>query len=86
MATDYTLTIPAGVKSALGNSLGETKIYKFSTPALRLINFYPKGESQSRDALMFLEFDQRIDAARLLKKNQIANGVECRAFAACDAG
>jgi hypothetical protein len=66
MATDYTLTVPAGTKSALGNALGATKVFRFSTPPPVIINSYPRDESVAHDALMFLEFNQRIDAARVL--------------------
>ncbi|MEK6280038.1 MAG: alpha-2-macroglobulin family protein [Acidobacteriota bacterium] len=67
MATSYTVNIPAGTKSALGNTLRETKTFTFATPPPTLKNSYPQGESTPRDALMFLEFDQRIDAHRMLE-------------------
>ncbi len=67
MATNYTVTIPAGTKSALGNALAQTKTFNFATPPPTLINSYPSGESVSRDPLMFMEFDQRVDAARILE-------------------
>ena len=68
MATTYTINIPAGTKSALGNALPEAKRFTFATPPPTLINSYPRGESQPRDPLMFLEFDQRIDAAHILAR------------------
>ena len=67
MATSYTVSIPAGVKSAVGNTLRETKTFTFATPPPTLQRSYPEGESKPRDALMFLEFDQRINAARVLE-------------------
>jgi alpha-2-macroglobulin len=67
MATSYTLTIPAGTKSALGNALPQARTFNFGTPAPTLKSTHPSGTSQPRDALMFLEFDQRIDAARVLE-------------------
>ncbi|MGI9068706.1 MAG: alpha-2-macroglobulin family protein [Pyrinomonadaceae bacterium] len=78
MATVYTLTIPAGTKSALGNALPQAKTFTFATPPPTLKNSYPSGESQPRDPLMFLEFDQRIDAARIyqsIKLQPAAGGV-----------
>ncbi|MFL6335302.1 MAG: MG2 domain-containing protein [Pyrinomonadaceae bacterium] len=66
MATGYSVIVPAGTKSALGNALKEAKTFDFSTPPPKLINFYPRGESLPRDTLMFLEFDQRVDAAQVL--------------------
>jgi uncharacterized protein YfaS (alpha-2-macroglobulin family) len=68
MATDYTVTVAAGTKSALGNALAETKSFSFSTPPPTLKNFHPRVTSQPRDALMFVEFDQNIDAARVLER------------------
>jgi uncharacterized protein YfaS (alpha-2-macroglobulin family) len=68
MATVYTINIPAGTKSALGNALPIAKSFTFATPPPTLKNSYPSGESQPRDPLMFLEFDQRIDAARILAR------------------
>ena len=68
MATNYTVTIPAGTRSALGNALPQAKTFTFATPPPTLKSSYPSGESQPRDGLMFLEFDQLIDAARVLEK------------------
>jgi uncharacterized protein YfaS (alpha-2-macroglobulin family) len=68
MATGYAVTIPAGTKSALGNTLRETKTFTFATPPLQLKSSYPEGESKPRDALMFLEFDQRIEPGRVLER------------------
>jgi hypothetical protein len=68
MATVYTISIPAGTKSALGNALPTTKTFTFSTPPPTLKASYPSGEGQPRDPLMFLEFDQRIDTARILAR------------------
>ncbi|MCA1591970.1 MAG: Ig-like domain-containing protein, partial [Acidobacteria bacterium] len=68
MATGYTVSVPAGTKSALGNALPQTKTFTFATPPPTLKSSYPNGESQPRDALMFIEFDQRVDAARVLER------------------
>lgn len=68
MATSYAVTIPAGTKSALGNTLRETKTFTFATPPLQLKSSYPEGESKPRDALIFLEFDQRIEPGRVLER------------------
>src|SRR5262245_36537884 len=67
MATEYTVEIPAGTKSAVGGALGETKRWRFATPPLTLKSKYPTGESQPRNPLLFVEFDQKIDQASLLK-------------------
>ena len=81
MATGYTASVPAGTKSALGNALAEAKTYGFSTPPPTLKSSYPSGESLPRDTLLFLEFDQRVDAARVLERLKIepAGGLRLRA-------
>jgi hypothetical protein len=71
MATDYTVTVPAGTKSALGNALAVTKTFNFSTPPPTLKTSHPQGASQPRDALMYLEFDQQIDAASVLERLKV---------------
>ena len=71
MATRYTVTIPAGTKSALGNALKETKSFSFSTPPPTLKSSFPAGESQPRNPVMFIEFDQRIDAARIFERIKV---------------
>jgi uncharacterized protein YfaS (alpha-2-macroglobulin family) len=68
MATNYTVTVPAGTKSALGNALAVSRTFNFATPPPTLKRSHPQGVSQPRDALMFLEFDQNIDAARVLER------------------
>ncbi|MDQ1590390.1 MAG: alpha-2-macroglobulin [Pyrinomonadaceae bacterium] len=68
MATDYTVTVPAGTKSALGNALAETKTFSFATLPPTVNTLHPQGQSQPRDALMFIEFDQNVDAARVLER------------------
>ena len=71
MATDYTVSVPAGPRSALGNALAEGKTFKFSTPPPTIKVFYPDGQSRRRDSLFFVEFDQRVDTARVLEHMRI---------------
>ncbi len=81
MATSYTVTIPAGTKSALGNTLHAAKTFTFATPPPTLKSSHPSGQSQPRDPLMFLEFDQRIEADAVLRRLKLqpdAAGVRLR--------
>lgn len=83
MATSYTVTIPAGTKSALGNSLRETRTFNFATPPVKLESFSPVVGSTnvSLDPLMFLQFDQRIDQSAVLehlKLEPAAGGTQLR--------
>ena len=78
MATQYTVTVPAGTKTAQGsNALASAKTWTFSTPPPQVKSSYPQGESVKRDALMFVEFDQRIDPAAVLRTTRVtASGIQ----------
>src|SRR5207237_8577473 len=67
MATQYSVTVPAGTKSANGGVLEQAKSWTFTTPPPTVKNFYPaKAGVQRRDVLIFAEFDQRIDPKAVL--------------------
>src|SRR5215468_1765424 len=72
MATDYTVEIPAGTKSAVGGSLGAAKRWKFSTPPPQVKSSWPTGGPHSRNPLFFIEFDQRIEPDSMLKKIRLS--------------
>ncbi|HVS20309.1 MAG TPA: Ig-like domain-containing protein, partial [Pyrinomonadaceae bacterium] len=75
MATNYSITVPAGTKSVNGGSLGGAKTWTFTTPPTTVKNFYPTRASvQRRDTLMFAEFDQRIDPAAVLRNIRVEAG------------
>src|SRR2546423_7581576 len=75
MATQYSITVPAGTKSANGGGLGQAKSWTFTTPPPAVKNFYPeKTAVQRRDALMFAEFDQRIDPKAVLGNLKVLAG------------
>src|ERR1044072_4361788 len=62
MATTYAVSVPAGTRAANGKTLATGKSWSFTTPSLSVKSSYPsKDSTQPRDALMFIEFDQRID-------------------------
>ncbi|MEN3334226.1 MAG: alpha-2-macroglobulin, partial [Blastocatellia bacterium] len=67
MATDYQVEIVKGTNSATGASLAATASWRFSTPPPQVKQFYPQVGPTVRDPLMFVEFDQRIDPAAVLK-------------------
>ena len=75
MATNYLVTVPAGTRSANGSRLATEKTWTFITPPLNVKASYPTGESsQPRDALMFIEFDQRIDPDAVLRAIKVTSG------------
>ncbi len=80
-ATVYTVEAPAGTKSANGAALARAHAYTFSTPPPTLKRTHPAGEGVARDPLVFMEFDQRVDAARVLEHVRLepaAPGVHLR--------
>ncbi|MBO0857103.1 MAG: Ig-like domain-containing protein [Chloracidobacterium sp.] len=72
MATEYTVEIPAGTKSAVGGSLGAAKRWTFSTPPPQIKSSWPTGGPHSRNPLFFIEFDQRIEPESMLKKIRLS--------------
>jgi hypothetical protein len=68
MATRYSVNVPAGTKSANGGALSSAKSWTFTTPAPTVKTFRPDSSStERRDALMFIEFDQRINLQAVLR-------------------
>lgn len=75
MATNYTVEIPAGTKSVTGNSLAAAKRWTFATPPVQMKSSYPNDGPHGRNPVFFIEFDQRIDQAAMLKSVRLtANG------------
>lgn len=75
MATQYSIIVPAGTRSANGGVLASAKTWTFATPAPKVKDFYPaRATVQRRDVLMFAEFDQRIDPAAVLRNIRIEAG------------
>jgi alpha-2-macroglobulin len=75
MATSYAVTVPAGTRAANGSILTAEKTWGFTTPPLSVTASYPsKDDSQPRDAVMFFEFDQRIDPVAVLPAIRVTSG------------
>ncbi|MGH9936181.1 MAG: Ig-like domain-containing protein, partial [Blastocatellia bacterium] len=68
MATNYSVEIPAGTKSATGGALSVAKRWTFSTPPLQVKSSWPTNGPHSRNPLFFIEFDQSVNPDVLLKK------------------
>ncbi len=67
MATKFTARVPAGTKSANGQSLAKDVVWTFTTPPPKVETKIPSGGIVRRDALMFVSFDQAIDPDAVLK-------------------
>ncbi|HWT03872.1 MAG TPA: DUF6049 family protein, partial [Pyrinomonadaceae bacterium] len=75
MATEFTATVPAGTKSANGGTIAAEKTWKFATPPPRVKSSYPSSYTPTaRDQLMFVEFDQRVDPAAVLRTIKVNGG------------
>src|SRR6185369_9412727 len=75
MSTRYSVTVPAGTKSVAGGTLANTRSWTFTTAAPTIVQSYPgKEQTQPRDTLMFIAFDQRIDPAAMLNSIQVRAG------------
>ncbi|MGB7068434.1 MAG: alpha-2-macroglobulin family protein [Pyrinomonadaceae bacterium] len=67
MATRFTVRVPAGTKSATGESLPKDFNWSFTTPPPTVEQMIPSGQTVRRNALMFVRFDQAIDPAAVLR-------------------
>ena len=72
MATNYSVEVPAGTKSATGNTLATAKRWTFATPPVKIKSSYPNDGPHGRNPILFIEFDQRIDPAKMLKAIRLA--------------
>ncbi|MCU0756487.1 MAG: Ig-like domain-containing protein [Xanthomonadales bacterium] len=71
MATDYTVTVPAGTKSALGSALATEQVLRFSTPPPKLIRREPTQGPQPLDPVILLVFDQAVDPAEVQTRTRV---------------
>ncbi len=72
MATEYVVEVPAGTKSKAGGVLAKAERWTFTTPAPTLKTSHPQGSSEPRQPLVFLEFDQAIDRAKMLSAIELS--------------
>ncbi len=70
-ATTYTVTVPAGTKSATGETLAAPKTFTFETPTAKLLSSLPASGPQQLDVPIFLMFDQKVDPQAVLAKLRV---------------
>ncbi len=73
-ATDFTVEIPAGTKSATGAILATAKRWRFSTPPVKVQTSYPNYGPQRRDPILFIAFDQNINPEAVLQNIKVTAG------------
>lgn len=66
MATSYKVHVAKGTKSTGGQALASDVDFSFETPALTMQRSYPRSGPQELQPLIFIAFDQTIDADALL--------------------
>jgi uncharacterized protein YfaS (alpha-2-macroglobulin family) len=74
MATRFTARIAAGTKSATGQVLQKDVAWTFTTPPPKVETFVPNNQVTRRDALMFVSFDQEINAEAVLSAIKVTGG------------
>ncbi|MBA2737713.1 MAG: Ig-like domain-containing protein, partial [Pyrinomonadaceae bacterium] len=67
MATKFTVRVPAGTKSANNQTLQKDVVWTFTTPPPKVETMIPQNQITRRDALMFVSFDQEINAEAVIK-------------------
>lgn len=73
MATAFTVSVPAGVKSADGTVLAEPERFAFRTPPAGAKGFHPSGRT-GLDPVLVLTFDQRVDPASVVEHVAVRAG------------
>ena len=72
MATVFTAKVPAGTKSANGQTLAKDVVWKFTTPPPKVETMIPNGQVTRRDTLMFISFDQEINPEAVLRTIKVS--------------
>jgi hypothetical protein len=66
MATEYTVTVPAGTAGDSGGTLAADETFTFRTPPVNVLTLSPQGENLPLQPVFVATFDQRIDPAAVL--------------------
>ncbi len=74
MATKFTARVPAGTKSANGQTLQKEISWTFTTPPPKVEEMIPQNQTTRRDALMFVSFDQEINPEAVLRTISVTGG------------
>ena len=74
MATKFTARVPAGTKAATGQVLKKDVTWTFTTPPPKVEEMVPNGGVTKRDALMYMAFDQAINAEAMLRSITVTAG------------
>ena len=73
-ATEYKVTIPAGITDVNGSKLADAKIQTFTLPRPKVEQFYPTSSGLGLDPLLYFVFDQPVDPEQTLKLIHLREG------------
>jgi hypothetical protein len=74
MATEFTVEIPAGTRSATGGRLAEGVRWTFATPAPRATGGWPYGGATGVQPVIVARFDQNVNPAAVLSTIRVQAG------------
>jgi uncharacterized protein YfaS (alpha-2-macroglobulin family) len=74
MATEFTVTVPAGTTSATGGTLADDASFTFTTPAPTVASFTPQSDQVRTDQVFVATFDQLVDPAAVLASVRLQAG------------
>lgn len=74
MATEFRVSLSPDARSASGAKVSSPVSWTFSTPAPQVVRKHPEGGPVRRDALMFVEFDQRVEPSAVLRTVRVSGG------------
>ena len=75
-ATEYQVTIPAGIANINGSKLSGSMTQKFTLPRPNVESFHPTSSGLDLDPLIYIVFDQPIDAAKTLPLIHLKHGAQ----------
>ena len=67
MATEFRADVEAGAPVASREGARAPFSWRFATPPPKVVRKHPEGVPVRRDAIMFVEFDQKVDPAAVLR-------------------
>ncbi|HEX8351819.1 MAG TPA: MG2 domain-containing protein, partial [Pyrinomonadaceae bacterium] len=73
MATEFEVAVPARPGAGGAAALAPV-VWKFATPAPKLTAKFPEAVNARRDAVIFMEFDQRVEPEAVLRTLKVSAG------------
>jgi alpha-2-macroglobulin len=71
MATEYTVTVPAGTRSAVGGVLAQETVVRFATPPPKLVRYEPTGGPHDLEPVLLMVLDQAVDPKSVLANTRL---------------